>query len=259
MKVVTDEYISPEQVKEGFKKCHIVVNRLLKDAELLMKNGRYSSSVSLAILAYEEVSKANDFRLKIKNEEGMTQSQWTTMSFGRIAHNLKLSSIVNAREKRLEQLNQGQANFLNQVSKKIGLPGYVDFQATKNETMLLKDIFPKLNSVKQDCLYLNWDEKGKHWTYFDRKFNEKIKKAIAKFLITTTEGIMVSQKFTMDIPTKPFVQYSNEEWEKVQSLKSCDDLKKNIKYKNSREFTKISDMAIVAIDSYPKNDKKKKK
>ena len=31
---MTDDYISPEQVKEGFKKCHIVVNRLLKDAEL---------------------------------------------------------------------------------------------------------------------------------------------------------------------------------------------------------------------------------
>jgi len=259
MKVVTDEYISPEQVKEGFKKCHIVVNRLLKDAELLMKNGRYSSSVSLAILAYEEVSKANNLRLKIKNEEGLTQSQWNTMSFGRIAHNPKLSSIVEAREKRLEQLTQGDANFINQVSKKIGLPGYADFQAAKNETMLLKDILPKLNSVKQDCFYLNWDEKGKHWTYFDRKFNEKIKKALAKFLITTAEGLMVSQKFSIDIPTKPFEQYSNEEWETVQNLKSCDELKKTIKYKNSSEFARISDMAIVAIDSYPKSDKKKKK
>jgi len=254
---VTDEYISPEQVKDGFKKCHTVVNRLLKDAELLMKNGRYSSSVSLAILAYEEVSKANDLRLKIKGEEGLTQPQWAKMSFGRIAHNLKLSSIIEAREKRLERLNQGQVNFLNQVSNKIGLQGYVDFQATKNETLLMKDIFPKLNSVKQDCFYLNWDEKGKQWTYFDRKFNEKIKKAIAKFLITITEGIMISQKFTIDIPTKPFVQYSDEEWEKVQNLKSCDDLKKNIKYKNSREFTKISDTAIVAIDGYPKVKKKK--
>jgi len=70
---------------------------------------------------------------------------------------------------------------------------------------------------------------------------------------------MVSQKFTMDISTKPFIQYSDEEWEKVQNLKSCDELKKNIKYKNSREFTKISDVAIVAIDSYPKDNKKKKK
>ena len=256
---MTDEYISPEQVKDGFKKCHAVVNRLLKDAELLMKNGRYSSSVSLSILAYEEVSKANDLRLKINDGKGLTLPEWAKMSFGRIAHDLKLSSIVEAREKRLERLNQGQADFLNQVSNKIGLPGYVDFQETKNQTMLLKDIFPKLNSVKQDCFYLNWDEKGKDWTYFDRKFNEKTKKAIAKFLITTTEGIMVSQKFTMDIPTKPFVQYSDEEWEKVQKLKSCDDLKKNIKYKNSREFNKISDAAIVAIDSYPKDDKKKKK
>ena len=257
MEVMTDEYISPEQVKKGFKKCHIVVNRLLKDAELLMKNGRYSSSVSLAILAYEEVSKANDLHLKIKDEEGLTQPQWSKMSFGRIAHNLKLSNIIEAREKRLERLNQRQANFLNLVSNKIGLSGYADLQASKNETLLLKDIFPKLNSVKQDCFYLNWDEKGEDWTYFDRKFNEKIKKALAKFLITITESIMISQKFTMDIPTKPFVQYSDEEWEKVQNLKSCDDLKKIINYKNSREFTKISDVAIVAIDSYPDSKKKK--
>jgi len=70
---------------------------------------------------------------------------------------------------------------------------------------------------------------------------------------------MVSQKFSIDIPTKPFEQYSNEEWETVQNLKSCDELKKTIKYKNSSEFARISDMAIVAIDSYPKSDKKKKK
>lgn len=252
-----EDYVSPEKVRDGFKKCHAVVNRLLKDAELLLKNGRYSSSVSLAILAYEEVSKANDLRLKIKNEEGLTQQQWGKMSGGRGAHDLKLLSIVEAREKRLNRLNQGQADFLNLVSNKIGISGYADFQATKNETVLLKDIFPKLNAVKQDCFYLNWDEKGKDWTYFDRKFNEKTKKAIAKFLITTTEGIMVSQKFTMDIPTKPFVQYSDEEWKKVQNLKSCDDLKKTIKYKNSSEFSKISDTAIVAIDSYPKGKKKK--
>ena len=121
--------------------------------------------------------------------------------------------------------------------------------------MLLQKIFPKLNSVKQDCFYLNWDEKGKVWTYFDRKFNEKIKKSIAKFLITITETSMKSGKFTMDIPKKPIVQYTVQEWEKIQKLKSCDDLKKILKYKMSREFTKISNEAIIAIDSY--REKKK--
>ncbi len=251
-----DEYIFPEQVKDGFKKCHVVVNRLLKDAELLMKNGRYSSSVSLAILAYEEVSKANDLRLKIKDGKGLTQPQWAKMSFGRIAHDLKLSSMLEKREERLNRLNEGHANFLNFVNDKLGLPSS-DLSETKTQTLMLKHIFPKLNSVKQDCFYLNWDEKGKDWTYFDRKFNEKAKKAIAKFLITFTESTMVSQKFIIDIPTKPFVQYSDEEWEKVQNLKSCDDLKKILKYKSSMEFAKICDMAIVAIDSYPEMKKKK--
>ena len=115
---MADDYISPEQVKEGFKKCHIVVNRLLKDAELLMKNGRYSSSVSLAILAYEEVSKAKDLRFKAKEGKGLTQADWGKMSFGRYAHDTKLSSIVDARQKRLERFSQAQADFLNMVTKK---------------------------------------------------------------------------------------------------------------------------------------------
>ena len=253
---MTDDYISPEQVKEGFKKCHIVVNRLLKDAELLMKNGRYSSSVSLAILAYEEVSKAKDLRLKAKEDKGLTQAEWAKISFGRYAHDTKLSSIVDARQKRLERFSQGQVDFLNMVTKKMGFTGYADLPTIRNENMLLQKIFPKLNSIKQDCFYLNWDEKGKVWTYFDRRFNEKTKKSIAKFLITTAEISMLSSKFTRDIPTKPIVQYTVEEWEKIQKLKSSDDLKKILKYKMSREFTKISNIAIIAIDSYP--DVKKK-
>lgn len=254
---MTDDYISPEMVREGFKKCHIVVNRMLKDAELLMKNGRYSSSVSLAILAYEEVSKANDLRLKAKEDKGLTQAEWAKMSFGRYAHETKLSGIVERRQKRLERLSQGEADFLNMVTQKFGFTGYANLQTARSENMLLQKIFPKLNSIKQDCFYLNWDEKGKDWTYFDRKFNEKIKKSIAKFLITITETSMKSGKFTMDIPKKPFVQYTNDEWEKIQKLKSCDDLKKIIKYKMSREFTKISNEAIIAIDSYPERKKKK--
>ena len=257
MEDMTDEYISPEQVKEGFKRCHTVVNRLLKDAELLMKNGRYSSSVSLAILAYEEVSKANDLRLKAKEGNGLTQANWSKMSFGRYAHDTKLSGIVDARQNRLERFNQGQADFLNLVTKKMGFTGYADLQTSRNENMLLQKIFPKLNLVKQDCFYLNWDEKGKDWTYFDRRFNEKTKKSIAKFLIITTESAMLSAKFTMDLPTKPIVQYTDEEWEKIQKSKSCDDLKKFLKYKMSREFTKISNEAIIAIDSYPEIKKKK--
>ena len=254
---MTDEYISPEQVKEGFKKCHIVVNRLLKDAELLMKNGRYSSSVSLAILAYEEVSKAHDFRLKAKEGKGLTQAEWAKISFGRYAHDTKLSGIVEARQKRLERFSQGEADFLNMVTHKFGFTGYADLHTARSENLLLQKIFPKLNSVKQDCFYLNWDEKGNVWAYFDRRFKEKTKKSIAKFLITTTESAMLSSKFTMDLPTKPFLQYTDEEWDKIQKLKSCDDLKKIIKYKMSREFTKISNEAIIAIDSYP--DAKKKK
>jgi len=252
---VADDYISPEQVKEGFKKCHVVVNRLLKDAELLMKNGRYSSSISLAILAYEEVSKANDLRLKITDEEGLTKQQWTRMSFGRIAHDIKLSSMVDRKEERLSQFNEREENFMNFVNDKLGLPS-TDLIETRTQTLMMKHVFPKLNVVKQDCFYLNWNEGGSDWTYFDRKFNDKIKKAIAKFLITITETIMVSQKFTIEIPSKPFIQYSDKEWEKVRNLKSCIDLKKIQKYSASPEFAAICDRAIVAIDSYPEKKKK---
>ncbi len=253
---MTDEYISPENVREGLKRCHTVVTRLLNDAELLKKEGRYSSAVGLSILAFEEVAKANDLRLKVKKESGMTATEWRKISFGRLAHEIKLSGMFEEREKRLDKLTNVDENYLKIVNAKLGLPGYPDFQTAQIETQFLKKIFPKLNSVKQDCFYLNWDEKGNAWTYFDKRFNEKIKKAVAEFLITTTKNIMISQKYTMEIPRKKFKDFSDKDWQKALDCKSHKDWVAILKKSSTKEYVGVADRAAIAIDSYPESKKK---
>lgn len=251
-----EDYISPENVRDGLKRCHAVVTRLLNDAELLKKAGRYSSAVGLSILAFEEIAKANDLQTKVNKKSGMTEGEWKKISFGRLAHDIKLSGMFEEREKRLDRLTKADENYMKFVNAKLGLPGHPDLQTTKIETLFLKKIFPKLNSVKQDCFYLNWDRKGNTWTYFDKRFNEKIKKAIAEFLITTTKNIMIAQKYTMEIPRKKFIDYTDADWKKALEGKNHKDWAAILKKSSTKEFVGIADRAVVAIDSYPESKKK---
>ena len=214
-----------------------------------MKNGRYSSSVALSILAYEEISKADEIRLKIKDGKSLSEDEWDKMSFGIEAHKIKLSGVIERREKRLNALSQRQADFLNAVNNTLGFSGTIDLELSKEQAKSLKTIFPKLNLVKQDCLYLNFDKKNKQWSYFDKRFKENEKKAIAYCLIMETKRLLLLQKWISNFPNKPFLQYTDEERKWVKNLDNK-ELRKVVEEINTTEYRKLNSIATSAIDSY---------
>lgn len=68
-----DNGIELDKLREGMFLCINMAENLLKDSEILLKKKRYSSSVSLAILAFEEISKAYVMELCIQDGKGMPQ------------------------------------------------------------------------------------------------------------------------------------------------------------------------------------------
>ncbi len=249
------DFIPFEKTREGLKKCHAVVNRLITDAELLLKHGRYSSATALAILAYEETSKANELRMKAKTGEGISIKDWKKMSSGRGSHEVKLTNMLKQKEERVSKYTPSQAEFLKNIDEFLGLP-YVDLTSQRSYISKMKKIFPKFNFVKQDCFYLDWDEENQKWSYFDSKFNENTKKAIAHSIILEVKHTTALQKFVIDLPKKPFVEYTKEEWEKIRNLKSYDELKKISAQFGTRESIKISNIALSAIETYKNTHRK---
>lgn len=255
---MTDDYISYEKAKEGMDRSLTLANRLLEGAEHLLEKKDYTSSVCLSILSFEEVSKASAIRLKVKQGKGLTKSEWMELSHGKKAHDIKLVAVVSEREKNLERLTKNDEEYIKKVNQRFGIPTLSNLEYAKAETKMLKDVLPRLNALKQDCMYLNWSEDGERWSYFDMKFGKKIKKAIASFLVVITKRMIASKKFYEEIPSKPFQKYTKEEWDESTSAESLPELRNILKNTNTLYFVKISDMAIPAIKSYPKDVRKKK-
>jgi len=252
------DYISYEMAQKGIDRSLTLANRLLKGADHLLVEKDYTSSVCLSILAFEEVSKASAIYLKVKQGKGLTKSEWIEVSYGKKAHDNKLITVVSEREKNLARLTKNDEEYIKTVNQRFGIPTLSNLEYAKAETKMLKDILPRLNALKQDCMYLNWNEDEERWSYFDMKFGKQIKKAIASFLVIMTKRIIASKKFSEEIPNKQFPKYTKEEWDEATSAESLPELRNILKSTNTAHFVKISNMAIIAIKSYPKNVGKKK-
>ena len=246
-----DRQFDTQQIKIGFKKSHSVINRLILDAELLLKNGRYSSSVALAILAFEELSKADLLRVKIIRNEKLSLKEWEKMVKGRESHQIKLSYLIEKKEKKVEQKwSDFDIQFLNAANKKLGFISYGDRNSVRNDIQVLKKILPKLNLVKQDCFYLNWNFKQKKWLNFDNRFSDKIKKAIATYLILETKQILLLQKFTFELKDRLLVQLTEEDWLKLKNSKVCKQIIIIQKEIQKRTIKGEIPLAITALSNY---------
>ena len=248
--------IELKKLKDGIKRCVRLVENLLEDSEILLKRKRYSSSIALSIIAWEEISKAHIMRLQMKKGKGLPMNVWRELTTGRKAHAKKLSSIMFERKKRLEQKMSSKADaYLNEIAQRLGLPGLADGKTAHVEAIFLEKLFPKLNAVKQDCLYLNLDKNTNNWINFENRFSNKIKEAVAKFLIATIRRTTAYQKFIFEISMKPFQKYTKEDWVIALKSKHLKEIQNVYRKTNTKEMGHISDLAMIAIDSY--RDEKK--
>ncbi|NIP61462.1 MAG: AbiV family abortive infection protein, partial [Nitrosopumilaceae archaeon] len=206
--------IPKSRVKEGFTQCHSVIKRLLNDAELNLKNGRYSSSIALSILAIEELAKSDLLRSKIIRDEELTYEEWDKLTFGKKAHLLKLNWYPTKRkEKLLNRWSDLDIQALNEANKKLGFPNnFANRDSLFKEIELSEKVNPKLNQIKQDCFYLKWDKKNSNWTTFEKKFSDKVKKAIATWLVTIVRHDSLLQQYFFEYPKKPVKDWTDEDW-----------------------------------------------
>lgn len=250
------EFISPKRVKEGMEKSHKVINRLLNDAELLLKHGRYPASVSCTILAYEEAAKADYLRKKAQKNEGITKTEWNDLTASPGVHTRKLTSLTKRRSERIQRFQDKDGELFRILNQAFGFPSGGNIRNAKHVFSELNRVFPKLNSMKQDCFYLEWNATGDNWSYFDKRFNEKTKKAIAESLIMESRRELLGQKYLLNVPIKKFVDMTKEEFLKLKEQKATKEYGKFLHKIHNPEMAKKTRIALKAIDSYPEKKKK---
>lgn len=238
-------------LKLGLISCLSHAERLLHDSEILLSKKRYAAATSFAILAYEEASKSRILALHLQQNKPMTWKLWSEVSYSGKAHKNKLTLLQAERKLNLQVKSSLKTeSILNASAKKLGLPSLQENKFTLMEIDLLEKILPSLNSLKQECFYLNYNFENKSWTNFDIIFKNYAKIAIPTFLIILTKRTIAWEKYLEDCIKKPFEQYTENDWKTVKKLKSRKNLAKVFKQTNSKKLGRLSDTAIFALMGY---------
>lgn len=243
------EEIPPIKVSEGYKISSEIIDRLLQDSEILIKNKRYSSSIPLSILAFEEFAKMLIFDAKLKHKEGLPISIWDKLSKGG-THDTKLTLYIEARKKILEiDAPKSIDETYSKFSKQIGLSGKVGGKDVDRETKLFQKLLPKLNSIKKKCFYLDYNKTDNDWEYFDGIYKTEFKEALAKFLLLYVKTLSFSFQVFSNLPKKPIDNYSSKEIENIKKLKNVKLLSKLQKRMFSKEYSRYFDMTLLMLFS----------
>lgn len=209
-----EDYITIQEVKEGFVVINKIIKKLIKDSELCLKNQSYSTCIALAILALEEIAKANFFSEKIKDKKGIKKNEWHKLS-RHGAHDFKLNYAIKLKEERyLGEQPSPDLNSLNIANEKLGLivSKISNKSEIKQDVEVAKKMIRHFNTVKKLCFYADWNAKHRKWSYFDGRFKDKISTMLAEFLIFEAKKQILAIQLSLTIPDKPFHDYSEEEW-----------------------------------------------
>ena len=116
--------IPPEKLKDGFEKQSEQIELLLESSEILLKNEKYSHSLSFSILAHEEVAKLRTIRQHLLQNKGITRKEWIDLTKGG-SHKEKLIKHSKDKKKHLEETghNRFEASevFKNMINDPLSL------------------------------------------------------------------------------------------------------------------------------------------
>jgi AbiV family abortive infection protein len=144
----------------GARMCLENANRLLEDAEALLKKGSYPSCYLLSQLALEELAKG--FKLIVKHLKGeiFSKKDWKNLTKGREAHVKKLEYIQKVRHELVEKSLAGTGVHIKTWQdmiwgKQVSLADLGKYR---------KEASKALYTFRIDSLYVNYDFEKKQWT-----------------------------------------------------------------------------------------------
>ena len=248
-----------EEAKEGQKRIMKMANRLLNSSQKFLKEGQFSISIPLTILAFEELAKVDFLRIRIRDNQEISFKDWNNLTFGKGAHFLKLKWTLKKKSKKLEKWTEEDIQSLNFVNQKLGLNvQYKNKNAIQKDVDLFLPLIPKFKVLKEDCLYVNWDKSIRKWTYFDRRFTENVKQLIANYLYLEARREFFIQKLAEDMPNYIFARFTDDDWSKLEKSKNRLEIIK-IQNEISKVITGKLEIFKSAINQYKTSTEKQQK
>lgn len=154
--------IPNDMLIDGSVHCVKNAKRLSEDAKLLFESKRYSSCVSLAVLALEELGKSFMLLNACEKKQEVGSRDWPKFR----SHRKKLEFLID---------------YLRTDS---------DDESHKRSLDTIANIMSALLEKKMDSLYVDWDGTRGEWHYFDE--HESAKQRIVKDALKACKALIDS-------------------------------------------------------------------
>lgn len=191
-----NEIIIPlDRLQEGHSKCAKHIELLIDSCDVLLSSRKYPTTIALSILALEESAKLELIQNHLIHNVGISKKEWDSVtSYG--SHSKKLKNPVREEVEAFKRVGKEIVDHVGEWNEYLfgfPTPSYEDYQSITEKHY---EYFGKLNFVKQDCLYMKWD--NSKWKTFSI-FSENQQKALAFYRVVHTKLVyyesMINNRF----------------------------------------------------------------
>lgn len=214
------KYIDWPHVGAGIFEALGKSEKIFDDAKFLFDNKKYHSSIPFFINSIEESLKAHEFSIKFRKHQTISKDEWNKL----LDHKHKL---VHIKEFILENLEKMDEKTSEEIKKETGNEDVnVNLEQMKKLMKTQMNIASHLQSLKEKCMYTDWDEKNGEWDNFD-KMDESKQEDLAFYLMKKAEEELTQLHFGLEFA--------------VNTLRKEGTKLKNLPFPKYNEFRNIKD------------------
>ena len=166
------------KLEEGFHKGFAHVQKMIDSSIILHESGHHSMSIATSILAHEELAKLRYIVAHIGDQKHISLTEWKALSRGG-SHNAKLEKFYADFYNDIIRLCSERPEAVRKVNPNLTMEEIRDFPKLV-DLKHLTFLGCKLNDIKKECIYLDWNDGG--WSTFDANTTKDERAALAVFL-----------------------------------------------------------------------------
>jgi len=244
--VKEDKILIPySDLENGFNQGRDQIEILLNSCESLYNSGIFPTSISLAIIALEEISKLKLIRDKIIRKEDIHEKEWKEFTAYREAHDNKILKPHHDARKKFQNMTEDKFNLINQFKMDIDDPSfYNSLTQAKTENPLLTKQLKTLKKIKESCFY--FERNQNQWISFHSLHNKKSQKKFA-YLMKQTSWLYFKSVLLYFRHRKISTDKNSQSYKRFVSDPLFQETKKINKEFKSRKFQQENTTAILEV------------
>ncbi|MDE1769020.1 MAG: AbiV family abortive infection protein [Thaumarchaeota archaeon] len=236
--------ISNDEVKSGYEICKSHIMTLIESSQILYDSKKYSTSLSLSILAREEEAKLLALQDHVKDDTNMTDEEWKQLTKNTkesTAHEYRLTQPAKVSRENIQSFSPEYFEFMKSINTQMGVSTNLTYEEMMSITPDYEKSLQRFDRIKQASFYLGRNSK---WSNFSLKLRSKEEeKALAYVNL-----MQVKANYYSTISLR--IHKEKIKLPITETLKDDSNFQEYLKTRNEMESRKYKNMVLLARQAF---------